>query len=88
VGLGTVVDARKARLGETDALALAAAADRIIAARGKKVVTLLMKDKPEKDAILAAMLGPTGNLRAPVLRKGRTLFVGFPESALAEFLER
>jgi len=29
--------------------------------------------------LLAHMLGPTGNLRAPVIRKGKSLFVGFNE---------
>jgi hypothetical protein len=31
-----------------------------------------------KDAV-AAMLGPTGNLRAPTARVGKTLLVGFNE---------
>jgi hypothetical protein len=30
------------------------------------------------------MLGPTGNLRAPTLRVGRTLVVGYNEQALVE----
>jgi arsenate reductase-like glutaredoxin family protein len=27
------------------------------------------------------LLGPTGNLRAPTIKKGKTLFVGFNEEA-------
>jgi hypothetical protein len=30
------------------------------------------------------MLGPTGNLRAPTLRVGRTLVVGYNEQILVE----
>lgn len=55
--------------------------------KGKKVTHLrLAKDKPGKAAILAAMLGPTGNLRAPVVRRGKVLFVGFDEALFAEHL--
>jgi len=30
--------------------------------------------------LLGLLLGPTGNLRAPTFRKGRTLIVGFDEA--------
>ena len=43
----------------------------------------LRRDKPDRATILAAMLGPTGNLRAPVVRQGRTLYVGFSEDLFA-----
>ena len=36
--------------------------------------------KPTSDAV-KAMLGPTGNLRAPTARVGKTLVVGFNEEA-------
>ena len=49
-------------------------------ARGKKVVKLdLQKDNPSKEEILKLILGPTGNLRAPTLRSGKKLIVGFNE---------
>ena len=32
------------------------------------------------------LLGPTGNLRAPTLRKGKTLIVGFDAETYAELL--
>lgn len=41
-----------------------------------------MKKSPPSDAdLLAVILGPTGNLRAPTLRVGKTLVVGFSEDA-------
>ena len=87
VGLGTVVNAKKTRLGNTDALALVSRVDEIYAAKGKKVVHLdLRKDTPGKAEILAAIMGPSGNLRAPAIRRGRTLFVGFNEEAFASLL--
>ena len=36
--------------------------------------------------VVDAMLGPTGNLRAPVLRVGKTVLVGFNEEAYAEVI--
>ncbi|MBI3208591.1 MAG: hypothetical protein HYZ37_06785 [Candidatus Solibacter usitatus] len=63
---------------EADALALAAQADEIYAAKGKSVIHIDMKkDKPNKATLKSVLLGPTGNLRAPTLRKGKTLIVGF-----------
>ncbi|MBU0638279.1 MAG: hypothetical protein KKB50_05395 [Planctomycetes bacterium] len=57
---------------------LAQAASRIIVAKGKKITTFdLRKDAPDEDALLQALLGPTGNLRAPTIRRGKTLLVGF-----------
>lgn len=50
----------------------------MIAAKGKKVVRVnLKKDKPDDDELAGLMLGPTGNLRAPTIRSGRKLVVGF-----------
>jgi hypothetical protein len=37
----------------------------------------LRKSKPSRAELLAALLGPTGNLRAPTIKLGRTLLVGF-----------
>ena len=63
-----------------DALALAKQVDRIVAAKGSKIVTLdVKKDKPDAETLQAVLLGPTGNLRAPTFRVGRTLIVGFHE---------
>jgi len=71
-------DAGKNRRGKTHALALARTVDRIIAAKGKKIVTIdINKERPDDETLLAYLLGPTGNLRAPAIRKGKTLLVGF-----------
>lgn len=51
-------------------------ADEVYIAKGKNVAHFDMKkDSPE--TVLPLMLGPTGNLRAPTLRRGRTLMIGF-----------
>ncbi len=49
-------------------------AHRLIAAKGKKVTTIDLRTAPPADEILAGlMLGPTGNLRAPIMRVGQTI---------------
>jgi hypothetical protein len=37
----------------------------------------LKKQRPDDEALAKVLLGPTGNLRAPTLRVGKTLIVGF-----------
>jgi len=70
-------------------LALAKTVHKIVVAKGKNVVTFDMKKEPPDDDVLAAyLLGPTGNLRAPTLRKGKTLLVGFNEGAYNDILSR
>jgi hypothetical protein len=72
------VDARKSPIREREALELLEGVDEVYASKGTRVVHLdLKKDKPDKATVLGALIGPTGNLRAPTLRKGRTLLVGF-----------
>lgn len=69
------------------ALALAAQADEIYASKGKSVVHIdLRKSKPGIEELKAVLLGPTGNLRAPTIRKGRTLIVGFDEATYRKLL--
>jgi len=76
------VEAGKNKLGRDAALRLARAASKIIVAKGKKVVTFDMKKAPPDDAtLLKHLLGPTGNLRAPTIRTGTTLLVGFHDEA-------
>lgn len=59
-------------------MALAKKARAIIVAKGKKVDEFKPGGKAPAD-VVAAMLGPTGNLRAPCLRVGKTVVVGFNE---------
>ncbi len=81
------VIANKEKFGRADALSLAQDADRVIVAKGKKVVTFDMKDgRPDDETLLGAMLGPTGNLRAPTIRSGKTLLVGFNDDLFSATL--
>jgi len=64
---------------------MAKAASRLIVAKGKKVDEWKGAATSGKAAV-DAMLGPTGNLRAPTIRAGKTLIVGFNEEVFAEHL--
>ncbi len=56
-------------------------------ARGKKVLSFKMKtEAPEDDELLKLMLGRSGTLRAPTLRRGKTLLVGFNADAYQQTL--
>jgi len=82
-----LVDAKKTPIGRADALKLAAQVDEVYTSKGSKVVYLNIKqDKPDDDTIVGLLLGPTGNLRAPTIRKGKTLVVGFNEDTYKKVL--
>ena len=61
---------------------MAKAASGVIVAKGKKVSEFKPGGKASKE-VVEAMLGPTGNLRAPTVRKGKTVIVGFNEDVYA-----
>lgn len=53
---------------------------------GQAVHVDLTTSRRGKAALLALLPGPTGGLRAPTLRVGRTLLVGFNAEAYAKAL--
>jgi arsenate reductase-like glutaredoxin family protein len=64
---------------------MARAAHRLIAAKGKKVTTIDLQSAPPADEVLAGlMLGPTGNLRAPIMRVGQAILVGYNDQAFTD----
>lgn len=67
------------KLSRSDAASLVKSATRVIVAKGKKVQSF-PGGKATKE-VVDALLGPTGNLRAPTVRVGKTLLVGFDETA-------
>ncbi len=82
------VDARKVKQGRAEALALLKQVNRLIVANGNKVadIDLMAADRPGDEELLGYLMGPTGNLRAPTLRVGKTLIVGFNEGAYRQVL--
>ena len=81
------MDARKNRLQEEDALALLKDVNELYAAKGKKVTHInLKKESPDPTDLAKLMLGPTGNLRAPTLRIGKKLVIGFHDEMYEKLL--
>jgi arsenate reductase-like glutaredoxin family protein len=81
------VDATKVRYDERDALTLLNGVEKLIAAKGKRIEVFDLKhDRPTDDTLLAHLMGPTGNLRAPTARVGKVLMVGFNEDAYRQIL--
>lgn len=87
--VGEQVNAAKQKFNRRQALALAREADEIIVAKGRKITTFdLRKDSPSDADLAAVILGPTGNLRAPALRIGRKLYIGFSEEQFPKRIGR
>ena len=74
---------RKRPLTDADAKALLGSVSEVVLARGKAVRTLAAKE-----ATLDDLRGPTGNFRAPMVRIGKRLLVGFHEETLRNELAR
>jgi arsenate reductase-like glutaredoxin family protein len=73
------------KLGKDEADGMLTEASVLVVAKGKKVRRWELTGKPDSEAT-AAMLGPTGNLRAPTIRFGKTVLVGFNEEVYGEIL--
>ena len=81
------MDAKKATITRQKALGVLEGVDELYATKGKKVVHVdLRREKPDRATLESLLIGPSGNLRAPVLRRGRTLLVGFDEATYAKVL--
>lgn len=77
----TEVNAKKKVLADPEALGLMSQADELYATKGTKVVHIDLKnERPDDATLLNLVIGPSGKLRAPTLKKGRTLIVGFDEA--------
>jgi hypothetical protein len=87
VAVTSFEEAAKFKYGPEKALELVADADRLVAIKGKRIVLFDLKnDRPDDATLLAHLIGPTGNLRAPTARIGRTLVVGFNEDGYKQAL--
>ena len=73
--------ANKTKLGKEDALAALQSARHLYVGRGKKLVYFDLEETPLEAEPLKHVLGPTGNLRAPSIRVGSTMLVGFNQEA-------
>lgn len=83
--IAETVEARQVQIAGAQAWDLLKRAEEIIVARGQQ--TLLLRPAIDsKEEILAQCLGRTGSLRAPTLKIGGRLLVGFNEEMYRRYL--
>jgi len=88
VETATEVNAKKGTIVGEAALDVLRGVDDLYVTKGKKVIRVdLRGTRPPKAELLGLLLGPSGNLRAPTIRRGRTLIVGFDEDTYAAVLK-
>ncbi len=70
-----------------DALKVLQGIDDLYVAKGRKTLHVDLKNaRPPDDELLGLLLGRSGKLRAPALKTGRTLIVGFNADILTDHL--
>ena len=72
-------DARKERMDAATVWDLMQGAERILVAKGKRVETF-SPTQDERDSILSGVMGRSGSLRAPTLKRGDIFLVGFNDT--------
>ena len=85
ITIDEAVEARKMKIAGEDAWNLLSGAKKIVVGKGKKVLTFDPKTD-DKEEILKHCLGRTGNLRAPTLKIGDLLVVGFNDAMYEEYV--
>jgi hypothetical protein len=74
---------RASPLTEAEARALLREVDEVWIARGPA-----LERRPSRAVRAADLRGPTGRIRAPIVRRGAVLLVGFREEGLRELVRR
>jgi hypothetical protein len=79
------VNAGKQRFGPGDLAVVFEEANKVLVAKGKKLLVFDMKSTAASDPeFRKAVIGPSGYLRAPTLRTGKTMLVGFHAEAFSD----
>jgi arsenate reductase-like glutaredoxin family protein len=79
-----VQSASKEPVTADNALELLEGIHELLVAKGKKILRLdLRADRPDDGELLALLLGRSGKLRAPSLRQGNRLLVGYNADLMA-----
>ncbi len=79
------VDARKQKITTEAAWEILGSAKKLVVGRGKKF-QVFDPEKDDKESILKACLGRTGNLRAPTLKINDQVVVGFNDAMYEQFV--
>jgi hypothetical protein len=86
ITMGETVEARRAPIMGDKAWELLKEAEEIIVGSGKKMV-ILHPATDSREIILAHCLGRTGSLRAPTLKTGTRLLVGFNDEMYRAYIK-
>ncbi len=88
VSVRSIAEATKIKYPPAEAIKLVKGIATIIAMRGAKSVRIgLGTDRPDDSILLAHLMGPTGNLRAPTLILKNVMLVGFNEAIYDEIIK-
>ena len=80
VQVKNIVDCKKEIMVLDDALKLLAGVEKLYATKGVKVIEVDLKaTTPTKRQLSELLIGPSGKLRAPTVKNGKTMVVGFNE---------
>ena len=87
-----LIDAKKETIVASEGLKLAMQASRIHAAKGQKIISFTLsggklQGGATEDELRKAIIGPSGNLRAPTVWIGKTMCVGFHPDMYAAALK-
>ncbi len=74
-------NSRKSPLTQDEAVQLLAQVETVWIGRGRKIV-----EQPARETSPEDLKGRSGNFRAPMVRRGKTLLVGFNAEALTALL--
>ena len=80
------VDARRTRIGPSDVAKVVKGADVALVSDGRSVRRYELSKAHDRSDMLARMVGPTGNLRAPTLKRDGLVVVGFHADSMREFV--
>ena len=80
-----IVDARKNVIKAEGAWEIFQDIETLYVGRGKKTA-VYTPDAESKEEILKVSLGRTGNLRAPALRAGKLMYVGYNDAMYEEMI--
>lgn len=83
VAIATRSDARKEKLDATAVWERIGNATRVVVAKGRRIETFVPTEDAQ-DAILKAVMGRSGNLRAPTLQIADVFYVGYNDALYAE----
>jgi ATPase subunit of ABC transporter with duplicated ATPase domains len=85
VRIDEIVDARKNVIKSDGAWQIFQDIETLYVGRGKKTV-VYTPNAESKEEILKLSLGRTGNLRAPALRVGKAMYVGYNDAMYEELI--